>query len=476
MSTPTPPTTTSNHQPPPTPLVACVGKPSAGKSSLLNSLVAQNIAKTGNYPFTTIDPNYGVAYARFPCPCTKFHVSELCKPRYGSCEEGQRLLPVRILDVAGLVPGAHEGKGLGNKFLDDLRTADCLVHVVDVSGTTDANGKETVGYDPIEDIDWLRSEIREWIWGNLKEKWSGVVRRHVMSRTSAAEGLLGMWSGYGADLKVVQATLGRLSKRVAGQGQARGESLSSSTATSTGSTASLAPLSANFQVDHLETWTEPDLRIAVDCFLDERFPTVIALNKIDLATPDTDKNIDRICRRYGQDSIVLTSALAEFFLRKLDKQKFIKYKEGDDSFETSETAHDPDSGLQPLDDKTRNRLKNVQDLVLFRYGGTGVGKILSLAVSKLGMQPVYIVGNIHYFSAPNSTPSQGVFRDAILVPPLTTVKSLARTVLRKGEEEIDKVLEYAVTSAGVRWGPDQVVNEPGKPASEPVVLSFKLRF
>lgn len=49
-------------------------------------------------------------------------------------------MPIELLDVAGLVPGAHEGKGLGNKFLDDLRHADALIHVVDVSGTTDAEG------------------------------------------------------------------------------------------------------------------------------------------------------------------------------------------------------------------------------------------------------------------------------------------------------------------------------------------------
>lgn len=49
-------------------------------------------------------------------------------------------MPIELLDVAGLVPGAHMGKGLGNRFLDDLRHADALVHVVDVSGTTDAEG------------------------------------------------------------------------------------------------------------------------------------------------------------------------------------------------------------------------------------------------------------------------------------------------------------------------------------------------
>ena len=85
--------------------------------------------------------------------------------------DGKRSVPIELLDVAGLVPGAHEGKGLGNKFLDDLRHADALVHVVDVSGTTDAEGKATRGYDPSQDIVWLRSEIVRWIEGNLLDKW-----------------------------------------------------------------------------------------------------------------------------------------------------------------------------------------------------------------------------------------------------------------------------------------------------------------
>jgi ribosome-binding ATPase YchF (GTP1/OBG family) len=54
-------------------------------------------------------------------------------------------VPIELLDVAGLVPGAHLGKGLGNRFLDDLRHADALVHVVDVSGCTDAEGKLGLG-------------------------------------------------------------------------------------------------------------------------------------------------------------------------------------------------------------------------------------------------------------------------------------------------------------------------------------------
>lgn len=93
--------------------------------------------------------------------------------------DGKRSVPIELLDVAGLVPGAHEGKGLGNKFLDDLRHADALVHVVDVSGTTDAEGKATRGYDPAQDIVWLRGEIVSWIEGNLLDKWASIKRRHV---------------------------------------------------------------------------------------------------------------------------------------------------------------------------------------------------------------------------------------------------------------------------------------------------------
>jgi len=123
------------------------------------------------YRFTTIDPQRAIGYLQISCACARYDVSDRCKPNYGACVQGKRSVPIELLDVAGLVPGAHEGKGLGNKFLDDLRHADALVHVVDVSGTTDSEGKATRGYDPSQDIVWLRSEIVRWIEGNLLDKW-----------------------------------------------------------------------------------------------------------------------------------------------------------------------------------------------------------------------------------------------------------------------------------------------------------------
>ena len=157
--------------------------------------------------FTTIDPQRAIGYLQIPCACVRFGLADRCKPNYGACCDGRRSVPIELLDVAGLVPGAHEGQGLGNKFLDNLRHADALVHVVDVSGTTDAEGehlvistallvedlggyghllmpsgvgKATRGYDPSQDIVWLRSEIVQWIQGNLMEKWWANLQYHQL--------------------------------------------------------------------------------------------------------------------------------------------------------------------------------------------------------------------------------------------------------------------------------------------------------
>ncbi|KAG0349740.1 hypothetical protein BGZ54_004227, partial [Gamsiella multidivaricata] len=366
-------------------VIACVGKPSAGKSSFLNA-VTDATAKVGNYPFTTIKPNNGIAYFPINCPCRRFDKSNLCAPRYGRCIDGKRFVPIQILDVAGLVPGASEGQGLGNQFLDDLRHANALIHVVDVSGTTDANGKETVGYDPIGDIEWLRSEIHSWIFGNLNKRWSQIVRRHTAVKASTAETLHNQFSGYGATLLLVQRSLDRSGVK-----------------------------------ESMDTWDKETLRKVVDAFLDERFPTIIALNKIDL--PDSDKNIAKIMRKYDQNKIVLSSALAETFLRKLHKQKFVVYEEGTDNVQTKEDL--PDSDLKPLDEKLQNRIEKVQDLVLYRYGSTGVQDVVLKAVEVLGLVPAFPVKSLTTFANANG---KGVFRDCVLLWPGTTVLEFADIV------------------------------------------------
>ncbi|KAJ3124048.1 hypothetical protein HK098_001424 [Nowakowskiella sp. JEL0407] len=426
-------------------LCAFVGKPSAGKSSFLNAgiikiiviigeLIAQFLkvsdaaAKVGNFPFTTIEPNHAVAYLPIPCPCSKFNKSAQCSPRYGRCENGTRYTPLKILDVAGLVPGASEGRGLGNKFLDDLRTADLLIHVVDVSGTTDENGKVTQGYDPINDVDWLQQEIRDWVYNNLHKKWGGIVRRHISVKATLAETFQSQFSGYGANLNMINKFLDALNP-----------------------------------TEPLNKWDDQYLLHAVNVFVETRFPTVIVLNKVDL--PDADKNIDKICRKYDSSRIVLGSALSEIFLRKLHKQKFIKYIEGTDQFLTAEDQVNPseEERLKVMDEKTKKRLEKVQDLVLFRYGTTGVLDTLKCAVKVLGLIPAFPVRNINNFTSSGAGKSMGVFRDCIMVKPNTTVREFAKIV----HPDIERYYLYAETVGGRRLAEDELIT------TENNIISFK---
>ena len=231
-----------------------------------------------------------------------------------------------MLDVAGLIPGASEGLGLGNKFLDDLRHADVLIHVVDVSGTTNAKGETTTGYDPSNDIDWLRSEIHNWVYHNLHKKWDQVARRHIATRATIVETLQLQLSGYGASHRIILDLVTALGP-------------------------SYKPL---------DQWDKDiDLKHVVDTFLNVRFPTIVALNKIDVA--DADKNITKMARKYDESMLVYVSALAEAFLRKMAKSGFIRYYEGTDRFEMAHEEEPPlEPALKPVDEKMAQRLEKIR--------------------------------------------------------------------------------------------------------------------
>ncbi|KAK2764439.1 hypothetical protein FQN54_009133 [Arachnomyces sp. PD_36] len=380
--------------------------------------------------FTTIDPQRAIGYLQIECACARHNVSDRCKPNYGGCLEGKRSVPIELLDVAGLVPGAHEGKGLGNKFLDDLRHADALIHVVDVSGTTDAEGKTTRGYDPSQDIVWLRSEIVRWIQGNLMDKWGSIKRRHVATKSTAVETLQNQFSGYGSTSQVVGRCLDKLGIK-----------------------------------ESLEHWSDETVELVVNAFTDEKFPTVLALNKID--HPDADKNISKIAKAQDPKSIVLCSAISEIFLRKLTKQGYIKYIEGSEFVDTREDLIEmgnPDGGgLKEMDEKLRTRIENMKDMVLYRFGSTGVVQVLSRAAELLGLVPVFPVRNIHTFSSGSASGgSNAVFRDCVLVKKNSTVGDVARKIMG------DVPIAYVEGAGGTRVSEDDIVS-----VGKHDILSFK---
>ncbi|KAJ5097442.1 GTP-binding protein [Penicillium angulare] len=408
------------------PLIGLVGKPSSGKSTTLNSLTDAT-SKVGNFPFTTIDPQRAIGYLQIDCPCQRHGVSDKCAPNYGGCHEGRRSVPIELLDVAGLVPGAHQGRGLGNKFLDDLRHADALIHVVDVSGTTDAEGKATRGYDPSVDIEWLRSEIVRWVLGNLMEKWGSIKRRHIATKGNPVDTLQGQFSGYGSTPKTVGRVLDKLNMK-----------------------------------EPLEHWSDETVKLVVETFIDEKFPTVFALNKID--HPDADKNVSKIAKMQDPQSIVLCSAISEVFLRRLAKQGYIRYVEGSEFVDTREDliemGEEDGGGLKEMDEKLKTRVENLKDMVLYRFGSTGVVQCLSRAAELLGLVPIFPVRNVATF---NSGAGTAVFRDCVLVNKNSTVGDVARKVMG------DVPISYIEGVGGTRVAEEDIVA-----VGKHDILSFKV--
>ena len=195
----------------------------------------------------------------------------------------------------------------------------------------------------------------------------------------------------------------------------------------------------------------------VSAFVSIRFPTVLALNKID--HPDSAANIAKIAKSNPADSLILCSAISEVFLRKLAKQGFVKYMEGGEYVDTREDliemGNPEGGGLKQMDEKLKTRIENLRDMVLFRFGSTGVVQVLSKAAEVLGLVPVFPVKNIHSFGASGVGQGGAVFRDCVLVKRGSSVRDVARKVIG------DAPLAYVEGAGGVRVSEDEIV-EVGK--------------
>ena len=97
-------------------LIGIVGKTNCGKSTFFKAATLANV-EIANRPFVTLKPNQGIGFVKVECP--EKQAGKKCSPNHGFCVNGERFIPIKLIDVAGLVPEAHLGKGRGNEFLDD---------------------------------------------------------------------------------------------------------------------------------------------------------------------------------------------------------------------------------------------------------------------------------------------------------------------------------------------------------------------
>lgn len=354
--------------------VGLVGKPNVGKSTYFAASTRADV-EVASYPFTTIDANKGVGYVTAKCPHEELDVE--CDPNNAPCLEGTRLIPVELIDVAGLVKDAHSGRGLGNKFLDDLRQASSLVHIVDVSGSTNDEGEpcEIGEHDPKKDVKFLEKEIDYWLKGILDKNWKKLSRSIEVAGAKIEKVLYDQLSGLGvSEARVTEAL--------------RDTDVS----------------------DSPRDWDDDDLFELAKSLREKTKPIIIAANKADLADDQQIEEFKKI-----DYPVVPTSAEYELALRKASEKDIVHYIPGDSDFEV-------------LEDNINHDQKRALDTIskyMDRFGGTGVQETLEKAVyDMLDMIVVYPVENEH-----NYTDKEGrVLPDAHLLPRGSTAEDLAYAV------------------------------------------------
>ncbi len=381
-------------------LLGLVGKPSCGKSTFFKAATLAEV-EIASYPFTTIKPNHGVAYVKVECIDKEFNTQ--CNPNHGFCIKHNRFVPIDLMDVAGLVQGASEGKGLGNQFLDDLRGADIFIHIVDVSGTTDADGKSVPegNYNPINDVKFLEEELNKWFCNLLLKAWKTFVRTAELSKTKFSEAVAKQFSGLKVKEEQVKNVL----------------------------------LKVNLP-EKASTWNEDQLMEFASELRKESKPMIIAANKIDMEKGE--KNYKILKETFKDYLVIPCSADSELALRQAAKAGLIEYIPGEKDFKI----------LKELNEKQKQALEKIKKDVLDKFDyGTGIQQVLNTAVFDFLK---YIA--IFPASANKLSDSKGnVLPDCFLMPPGTTALDFAYALHTDFGKNFIKAIDARTKMA---WGKD----------------------
>ena len=359
--------------------LALAGKPNCGKSTFFKAATMANV-EIANYPFTTINPNFGVAYVRTKCPCHDLHLT--C----GHCVDGNRFVAVNLIDVAGLVPDAHKGKGLGNQFLDHLRQADAILHIIDASGGTDSEGNPVgIGnHDPEEDVRFLIFEMTMWVHGILEKHWTRISRMSQGKGTVIQQGIADVFTGLGITVEDVR------------------------------------DVELKLKLDLVHATIEDLVPLCAEIVKISK-PMLVVGNKVDEA-PET------LRTKLAAMNVAFASAASELALRNAAGSHLIHYLPGDTIFRVVNEA--------TLTAAQKGGLARIAE-VMKQYNGTGVQQTINRAVfDLLDMIVVYPVEDENHFCNKKGE----VLPDAFLMRKGSTPHDLAYQV----HTDIGKGFLYAV--------------------------------
>jgi ribosome-binding ATPase YchF (GTP1/OBG family) len=354
--------------------IGLLGKTNVGKSTFF-SAATQTTAQIGNYPFTTIEPNVGIAYVKTDCACKHFAIQH----NHPLCINGTRYIAVKLVDVAGLVPGAHEGKGLGNKFLDDARTSEVLIHVIDASGSTDIQGQSVPAgtHDPLEDVKFVEEEFDQWMKQILQREWQKLARELESKSGKVIQAIAQRFSGLGIDEYDVESVLHNM----------------------------------NLQSKKPHDWSEGDLDSFVKTLRKRTKPIIIAANKSDLC-----HDLGILDELKKIHPAIACSAETELLLRRATKNGIIEYLPGDKSFKIKDKIN-----LNPQQQKALE----MSEKVVSKLGGTGVQQTLDYACfDLLKLITVFPVEDETKLSNKNGE----VLPDAKLLRLGSTARDLAKSI------------------------------------------------
>ena len=354
--------------------IGLLGKTNVGKSTFF-SAATETTAQIGNYPFTTIEPNVGIAHVKAECACKHFGIEH----KHSLCFNGTRFIPVKLIDVAGLVPGAHEGKGLGNKFLDDARQSEVLIHVVDASGSTDIQGHPVpVGtHDPLEDVKFVEEEFDLWMKEILQREWQKLSREMESKGAKIVQGIAQRFSGLGIKEYDVEIVIQHL----------------------------------NLQTKKPTEWSDSDLSTFIKELRKKTKPIIISANKADLC-----HDLSIIDKLKKERATIPCSAETELLLKKATKNGLIDYFPGGKIFKIKEGIN-----LNPQQQKALDLVK----LVLSKIETTGVQQALDMACFEL--LKLIVVFPVEDETKLSNKDGQ-ILPDARLLPANSTAKDLATTI------------------------------------------------